>query len=241
MGRRLVFRGVALGVGLLLSPLLSGCFVPVGAAWPSVSVTPLLQVNATGGQVRAFRVDSSTSHGGIEFSGENEYVLSEVPVSSGGLVSPQGNVGCDYFWYCNFIALSYGQVKHHSTLVRLYRPGCQTVEVASWNLPHEVAWRGVADLAGQEKSLDDLLATGTANIFREWAVRDADPSREDYAERLFGGLAPGSKSPEHRKVLVFAASEYERLAKTAPESAAGQAIRDRLKRKAEWLRERAGK
>jgi hypothetical protein len=241
MGPSVFLRRAALGAGLLLGPLLSGCFVPVGAAWPSVAVTPPLRANAEADQVRAFRVETAQSVGSLEFSGENEYVMREVPVAAGGWVSPQAAVACDYCWYCNFIALSYGNLKHHTVRVRLYRPGCETVEVDSWDLPHQVTWTGVADLAGEEKGVDDLM-TARQDRWREMMVRqDREAPQGPDAERLFGGLAPGSKSPEHRKALLFAAAEYQRLAKRAREDPASQAIRPRLEQKAAWLREQAEK
>jgi hypothetical protein len=210
----------------------------MGAAWPSVGVTPLLQVNATGGQVHAFRVEASTSHGLVDFSGENEYVMSELSVSSGGWITPQGSVACDYFW--NLFPLA--NLKHHSVMVRLYRPGCQTVEIGAWDLPQEVKWTGAADLAGQEKAVDDLLETWRANSIREMEMQqERNGGQEPSMDILFAGLAPGSKSSEHRQVLLFAAAEYKRLAKGAPADEASRAVRERMEQKAAWLREHAEK
>jgi hypothetical protein len=221
---------------MMLCPLASGCLLGA-AAWPSVSVTPVFNANAPTGQVRAFRVDMSTSHT-LESSNQNEYVLSELSVSGDGWVAPQGKVGCDYMW----VLLLPSDWKNHSVAVRLYRPGCQTIEVGSWNLPHEVKWTGVADLAGQEQAVDDLLETWRANMYTRMFMRhdrEHDPPREPTPESLFGFVAAGSKSPEHRKALLFAASEYERLAKMAVEGPSSQAIRDRMMNKAAWLREQA--
>jgi hypothetical protein len=244
-------RWAALGVGLLLCPLLSGCLVPLGAAWPSLPVIPPLQVNATGGQVHAFCVEAVTSHGSIDFSGENEYVLREVSVSPGGWVRPQVDVACDYGWCWHLIALGFVKVKHHTLMVRLYRPGCETVEVGAWSLAHEVKWTGVADLAGQEKAIDGLVSTRGANIWQEMAERrdeEEPPSPSDEGSREETPpplgcefLAAGSKSPEHRKALLFAATEYERLAKSSPDDAASRAVADRMRKKAAWLRALAEK
>ncbi len=245
MSRGRVVRWAALGVGLLLCPLLSGCLVLLGAAWPSLPVTPPLQVNATGGQVHAFCVEAVTSHGSIDFSGENEYVLREVSVSPDGWVRPQVDAACDYGWCWHMIALSYVQVKHHTLIVRLYRPGCETVEVGAWSLAHDVKWTGVADLAGQEKAIDRLVSTRGANLWQEMAERrdeeEPSPSPEVSREAGCEFLAAGSKSPEHRKALLFAASEYERLAKSAPGDAASRPAADRMRKKAAWLRALAEK
>ena len=263
MRRSALVRGAALGVGLLVCPLLSGCLVPVGTAWPSVGVTPPLQVVAGGNQVRAFRVDKSTSHGCMDFSHDNEYVLKEIPVSSAGWVSPQGKVACDYCWYWNCIALTYFNGKHHTVTVRLYQPDRQTLEIDSWDLPQGVRMGLMRDLADREKAVDELVSTRGANFWQEmYEKHDAhDPSGVESAESWFRFLAPGSKSPEHRQALLFAASEYERLAKTdpqddpysrvasggfclpyqAPDDKTLQALRDRMMQKAAWLRDLAAK
>jgi len=153
----------------------------------------------------------------------------------GGVVAPQGKVGCDYAWYWNCIALRYWKVKAHTVKMRLYRPGCQTVEVAAWAVPREVQWRGVADLAESERAVDDLVSIGTTDRTSEVLEQAIEGALD------FHCLAPGSESPEHRKALLFAASEYERLAKSAKDDAASQAIRDRMLKKAALLRERAEK
>jgi hypothetical protein len=231
MGRKPVVW-VALCVGLILCPLLTGCgVIPVGAAWPSVPITPLLQVNASKDQMHAYRVEASHSYDGGEGGLHNEYVLRELNITSGDWVLPQADIACDYFF------LGYAPLRHHTMTVRLYRPGCQTVEVESWTLPHQVIWTGVGDLAGQEKAVDDLVS---ARMNKIWVP--PDPSVTGYDESsalLFGSLAPGSKSPEHCKALLFAASEYERLAKGVADNPSAQTIRDRMMRKAAWLREHA--
>jgi len=239
MGRRLWFRGALLAVGLLLGPLLSGCFVPLGAAWPNVAVTPALQASASNDQVHAFRVAVREVDATIEFHEPGEYVLREVPVFAGGWVSPQADVGCDYGWYWNCIALSYWKLKQHTVMVRLYRPGCQTVEVGAWDLPHEVKWTGVADLAGQEKAVDDLVCPGTADFWQDVLGQEGGGAARHGV--VFRCLAAGSKSPEHRKALLFAASEYKRLAKAAPPDPTSRAIAERMEKKAAFLGELAEK
>jgi hypothetical protein len=231
MRRGRVVRWAALGVGLLLCPLLSGCFVPLGAAWPSVAVTPPVQVNAEADQVHAFRVEVVKTDAVIDFHEPSVATIREVPVAARGWVVPQGEAACDYAWYWNCIALTYWKAKRHTVLLRLYRPGCQTVEVSAWTLPRDVAWRGVADLAGQEKAVDDLITPGPPDFIQDALERGDDkPSLCNYL------LAAGSDSPGHRKALLFAAAEYERLAKAAPDDSASRTVSDRMKQKAAWLR-----
>jgi hypothetical protein len=237
MGRRTLVRWAMLGVGLLLCPFASGCFVPIGAAWPSVSVTPPLQTNAAADQVRAFRVDAVDANATLEFHEPSVYTFRELPVAAGGWVVPQGKAACDYGWYWNCIALDFWKVKRHTVLVRLYRPGCQTVEVAAWALPKGVQWNGVADLAGQEKAVDDLVSLGTPDFWGDILKEENDK----HSSLVFRRLGNGSDSPEHREALLFAASEYERLAKTAPDDAASRPLRERMEKKAAWLRDLAEK
>src|SRR5579885_2463846 len=77
MRRAPLVRCVALVAGLFVCPLLSGCLVPVGAAWPSVAVTPPLQVSAAADQVHAFRVEVCDVSAPAESPEPSEYVLSE--------------------------------------------------------------------------------------------------------------------------------------------------------------------
>jgi hypothetical protein len=214
-------------------------------------------------EVRAFRVEKSTSHGCVDFSPDNEYVLKEIPVSSAGWLSPQGKVACDYCWYWNCIALTYFNWKHHSVSVRLYQPDRETVEIDSWDLPQGVRRTIARSLAERETAVDELVSTRGANFWQEMHEQhDArDQSGAESAKSLFRFLAPGSNSPEHRQALLFAASEYERLAKTDPQDdpysrvASGgygfpyqppddktlRVLRERMMQKAAGLRDLAGK
>jgi hypothetical protein len=229
MRRSILVRWIALGIGLGLCPLLAGCF---GAAWPSVALTPTLLANADADQVRAFRVDVMDTHATVEFHESSVYTLREVPVLAGGWVVPQGKASCDYGWWFGNPALTYWKLKRHTLMVRLYRPGCQTVEVPAWTLPQNVHWSGARDLAGQEKAIDDLVSIGTPDSFEE---------SEEGKRLIFRRLAAGSESEEHRQALLFAAAEYQRVAKTAPDDSASKAIRERMEQKAATLRQLAEK
>jgi hypothetical protein len=158
-----------------------------------------MKVAETPQDVRAFRVAVTDDNAVIDFPEEHVYALSEMTVLPTGHVLPQARIGCDYGWYANFVALSYWKHTHQTMLVRLYRPGFQTIEVHSWDLGAEPTWTEAPDLADQEKAVDQLVSCGT-------------PRRRP----LFNSRnipAPGSASPVHREALLFAAGEYERLAK----------------------------
>jgi hypothetical protein len=101
-------------------------------------------------------------------------------------------------WNC--IALIYTKHTSHNVLLRLYRPGYELVEFDSWLARSEIEWNKASSVAEQEKAIDGLLH-----------VR-APYFGEKEGEYSFPGLAAGSTSEGHRKALLFAASEYERVA-----------------------------
>ena len=113
-----------------LCPLLAGCLVPVGWAYPTVSIVPPAALDSTD-QVRAFRVDVADQLSEIDMNGGDDYVLSEVPIPEHGILLPQTKVALDYGYVWNMIAIVYGGHTHHTALLRLYRPGFQTVEISS--------------------------------------------------------------------------------------------------------------
>lgn len=73
----------------------------------------------------------------------------------------------------------------HTVAVRIYRPGYELVEIASWQAPPDLRCKRVDDVFGQAHALDRLYS---------WP------------------LEPGSASEAHREALLFGATEYERLA-----------------------------
>ena len=184
-------------------------FGTAGGAWPNVSVTSSVLVNADADQVRAFRVDVVDTNAVIDFHEPSVYTLCEVPVLAGGWVAPQGNLSCDYGWYWNCIALSYWKMKHHADDSAL-SAGMSDGGSAGVDAAQRRAMARRRGLAGQEKAIDDLVSIGTS----EFPVGLKDAAGHDL---VFRRLASGEESPEHRKALLFAASEYQRVAKTAPD------------------------
>jgi len=129
-----------------------------------------------------------------------------------------------------------GATEHERNLytmtVRLYRPGYQTKELKSWDKARSPKWTPAPDLLAQEKAIDDLLAvpsdqptTGTW-----WDQRD----------QKVPSLQPGSISNAQQNALMFASSEYQRLANSP--AAGGSSVigvRERLQQKAIYLRKYA--
>ncbi|MBI3412328.1 MAG: hypothetical protein HY040_28750 [Planctomycetes bacterium] len=227
---------------LSLCPVfLSGCFIPL--AYPTWSQTPLVPLDAPNEEVHAFRVHVKEDWSGPEFWKEYEYTLAPVPTLAGHSI-PQTTVSADYgcLWLC--VALNFVVHTHHTLELRLYRPGYETVEIKSWDLTKEIAWKKADDLAEHEKAIDDLLSGPR----RDWgsfphlmrAKLEAPGTSSKSNKAVEFNLQPGSESRAHKKALLFGAEEYERLA--ASFAATNDELRDtqaRLLAKAAWLRKRA--
>jgi hypothetical protein len=204
---------------------------------PAVPLGPAPQ------EVRAFRVDvSDDAFGVMDVEEHDRYVMTEMTARFGDWLCPQGKVAVDYGWEMIGV-LSYGQHTHHTVLVRLYRPGYKTVEVESWQLPPYADWQKAASPADQERAVDDLLSTYERDDLVTWSRRREASSRGEIAApprdpSVFRNLAPGSAGRGHREALLFAAAEYERLAKAA-EGDAGRDVRTRSAEKAAALRKLA--
>jgi hypothetical protein len=227
----------------LLSPLLAGC-VPLGYAYPSVEHVWEVPVGPAASEVRAFRVDVADEQNCIEFPENDRCLLGAIPLTRKGGVPAQTQVAFDHGWLWHCIALSYGGHTSHVLMVRLYRPGYQTVEVKSWQKTGTVTWKVARDLAEQEQAVDDLLTTSEyAPSFR--IALEGPPGKAEGKPARDGGtfwaLAPGSAARRHREALLFAIGEYERLAAQCPPGAAGQEARERLAVKAKALGELAAK
>lgn len=228
-------RAVSILAGMCV--LATGC-IPIGYAYPTVAFVPGVRVGAPVDEVHAFRLDVADDDNGIEFADRehDRYILHSLSPGAGDRLWPQMKTAVDYGWIWHFIAMSYGGHTHHTLLVRLYRPGFQTIEVRSWQKGGEAKWVEAADLETQEKAIDDLLSTWGTD-FQGWIRRRTSHDSKDAPRdsTVFHSLAAGSTSKSHRQALLFAASEYERL-----KSAADQAMRSRLEEKAQALRQLAG-
>jgi hypothetical protein len=221
---------------LLLGPLLSGCF-PLLYAYPSLSFVPPFQAGPVDEKIYAFRVDITDERNGAEFPDQDRYVVREIPVSETARVPLQAKLDLDRGW------VFYGRQKysahtHHAVIVRLYRPGYQTVEIAMPGDAKKVCWVEEPDPLAREKAVDDLLSTwrtdssGQAEHDRKFRSGEGTPNPPVDAT-IFRRLAPGSIKAEHQRFLWFAADEYERIASLACPCA------ERLMAKANWLRKRA--
>jgi hypothetical protein len=238
-------RRACLAAALLLGPLLAGCdtYMPLYYAYPAVTHVPALPIKATDDGVQAFRVDVVDQDNGVNFPEDDSYLLTPLSVGPDGKVPAQTRFALDYGWLMSRDGQVHDGQTKHAVLVRLYRPGWQTVECRStWDKVSGVAWKESADMEAREKAVDDLLTTwatdfqGHRQVRAQAGKKPAPPP--DYT-LLFRHLAPGSASPEHRETLLFATGEYERLLTVLATDPRARVQRTRLAVKAKWLRDRA--
>jgi hypothetical protein len=215
------------------------CFASLGCVQlpfyvPTMNVVPPVKSGCESADVHAFRVDITDV---VElkdgpppectFSGSNReiYELSRIPLAAGGAVPKQVGMSVDHGWcYVGFFNLV-NTWTSHSVAIRMYRPGFETIELKAGQTLHALEWIEAPDLAAQEKAVDDLL--GVAILDRA----STKSAKQDIR------LEPGTKSSAHRDALLFAAREYERLAKTLSADDVGAPdVNARLREKAQRVR-----
>jgi hypothetical protein len=176
-------------------------------AYPTLDCTQHVKLDCPPGEVHAFRVDVTGTVADLQRDGVA--CLTEIPVTQTEEVPAQLKPAVTYGYYVFGVAVNFPVETNHSVVLRLYRPGYQLVEIQSWETVDAIAWKPAADWVARREAIEAL-------------VRSA---------------GPGSLSPANRAALLFAASEYERLATTAPE---GKGI-SHLAYQARELRGRADK
>jgi hypothetical protein len=212
---------------MLLLPALQGCLIPY--AFPKVSQTPLLSLGETADEIHTFRVDITRDF--VDISGTDHCTLTELSSWPAGWVLPQTKVSASYGIFVFGVALNYPVYISHSLALKVYRAGYELVELDSWQLPTEIVWKQALDLAAQEDALDRLYLL----------MEDENRATKPMLFWTIGlQLSPGSESAEHRRVLLFGASEYERLARRAASERVIETARRRLQSKAQRLRDLAG-
>lgn len=210
---------------LLVAFLLPGCATPELAASKPDFVAELIVPNPTG-DVHAFRVDI-----GIMERPEPKarYVLSPIEIGVNGMLPmQQAEKPCGGIIVSNCALAASGRggmmkledPARYSVIVRAYRPGFRTIEVKPDAESRRLHWIPV-DLLGQEIAIDVLLGVGQHGWWKPAAMAPRSElacSPMSCATLGDYGLLPGTVLPAHRAVLLFAASEYERLAVVATET-----------------------
>jgi hypothetical protein len=151
-----------------------------------VDCTACAKLNCARSEVRAFRVDLTGTV--VDLQRDGMACLTEIPVTQTEEVPTQLKPGLTYGYYVFGVAVNFPVETNHSVVLRLYRPGYQLVEIQSWETVNAIAWKPALDWLAKRQAIEALVR--------------------------FAG--PGSLSPANRAAILFAASEYERLATTAP-------------------------
>ena len=216
----------------LICPFIMGCLA--GYAYPTVGYISAVRVESPPDEIHAYRVDVTDKQNCFDCDEPDRYVFSPIRLNALGRVPSQTQVGLDYGWVFYQGVFSYFGHTHRTVLVRLYRPGWRTVEINSWEKTSPVVWKKAQNLTIQEQAVDDLISTWKTDFlcFEDPSDRE-NPLRD---QNGFRGLAPGAASASHRQALLFAASEYDRLALLLVGDNSGQDQRKRLLDKSQWLR-----
>jgi hypothetical protein len=199
-----------------------GCLMPFGIAYPTVSYTPSVSIDAETGEVRAFRVDLAESRHSQNQAEWLKCEFQEIDMSSRKEVPSQLTTGISYAWALYFFpgtteAYKNSLRSHDEWVrVRLYRCGYKTIELGPDDSGDmRLDWLPVRDNAEQEEAIDKLVGV-----------------QKDF----LGHLYPGSKSPKHSAFLHFAADEYQSLANTLNDGNAADArLRVHLMKKIDEL------
>jgi hypothetical protein len=215
----LVGRTVVLSLCAALLACLPGCLVPV--AYPSFTHVPSVELGKDYDRVYAFRVDVTEKQ--VDLGESQCDMLTRIPLSTDSTPA-QSEIAISHGVFVIGVALNYPILTSHSVAVRLYRPGYELIEVKPGDKVDRADWKAAPGLASQEKALDALC-------------RRIEAQKEE----IFM-LEPGSAAAAHKGVLLFGASEYDRLAALASASdPAKEEVRARLAGKAQALRALAEK
>jgi hypothetical protein len=228
--------GTAGRIGGLFALLVTGC-MPIGYAYPTVSYIRPASVGPARDEVKAFRLDVADEDNCLDLPEKDRYVLTPLPLHRDGSFDPQMKVAVDYGWLWNCVAFIYDSSRHHTIMVRLYRPGYHTIEMESWRKEGRMQWTPAPSPEEREQAIDDLVSTwrtSPARLQNKYASQGFVPPRESI---VFRYLAPGSTANGHRTALAFAAGEYERLANDVTE----KDLHARLEDKAKELRQLANR
>jgi hypothetical protein len=213
---------------ILAAVLLPSCATPA-LVLPKADFIPEQIVPNPDNNVRAFRIDIEEFN---RLEPKARYTLSPIPIDEHGLIPTQHPI--EFFAFPR----NYTNI----FLVRVYRPGFLTIEIKPGDDTRRPPWIR-ADRFEQEMAIDVLLGIERRFGNEGWESGETKPRSEILnlgsssvrnSWKTLGdyGLQPGTVSQLHRDVLLFAASEYARLATVSNENEA----RQRLERKAAQIR-----
>jgi hypothetical protein len=203
---------------------------------PEIHSVAEVRVPGPSDDVDIFRVDGTeyfqgrgALYWGVPYLYESHELARLEPTDRKTLPS-QWSVGIEHGWLSIGLENGCYVANKHTVAVRFYRIGFETINVGPGDVSKELDWKAVADLAGQEKAVDDLIAPNS----RFW---DEEPRHD---RNHYRGLASGKISAAHREALLFCGQEYDRIASlVAPGEPSADGMRSRLEKKSNCLKELA--
>ena len=124
------------GALIVLACGLSGCFMPLGVAYPTLSYTPSVPISDDAVKdLHAFRVEFAESPHAKKPADRMQCRFSEIDLASKNSVPRQTTTGVSYYWALFFLpgsgepSLNSAHSRDEWMRVRLYRQGFKTVEI----------------------------------------------------------------------------------------------------------------
>jgi hypothetical protein len=236
MSHRRFAQGVSIAMALALSLLSAGC-IPFAFVYPEVTYIPSPMVK-NDDSVYVFRVDRKlkSERGGFWIAGwiarhSPEEKLSLLSRSTSGNWEAQKNITLEG----GYSVPLYSTFEFHQTVLRLYRPGYETVEIRGLPWKQDIQWIRADDRTAREEALDKIWSCPKN---RPWP-NEVDWNQENMPnqEQLYRYVNIKVDTPEP---LLFLASEYERIANVLQHckgvSEEDRKHRTRLVNKAHYLR-----
>jgi len=196
----------------LLPVLLAGCFR--GLAYPEFPSCPGTKLPPTTDEVFAVRIDVTNERNGptIQAATETErHTATRIDIAD-GKVPEQRTLTFSYWWVASTGDKPTTESRSHAVMVKLYRRGYRTIVLRPGDTVVASEWTPAPTPREQAIAVRDFAYAGRQLV----APAKPAPAQQVAAQKARVHLAPGSASEHHKKVLVFTAAEFERVAGLYP-------------------------
>jgi hypothetical protein len=174
---------------------------------PEVDHVDSVRVPSPSADVRIFRVDGRETswHGGAigdspGMALDESHELVPLTAPDEQMIAPQWAVSVETGSLAAFLPFAWSRAAtKHTLALRFYRAGYETIEIRPGSEQKEFGWKAVADAAGLEKAVDDLIVdfeTGGGLVKSHTSCKPVSGAKSSYG---------------HRQTLRFCADEYDRI------------------------------
>ncbi|QJX00271.1 hypothetical protein [Frigoriglobus tundricola] len=203
---------------LLLLPLLAGgCFR--GLAYPEFPACPGTTLPPTTDEVFAVRIDVTNERNGptIQAATETErHTASRIDVTD-GKVPEQRALTFSYWWVASTGDKPTTESRSHAVMVKLYRRGYRAIVLRPGDTAVASEWTPAPTPREQAIAIRDFAYAGRQpGVPPKPVPGQSVAAQQVAAQKTRVHLAPGSAGDHHKKVLVFMAAEFERVAGLYP-------------------------